>query len=177
MIQSSEYKKILKSRKSPKKANEFSCLAMLYDSKGNLVQSGFQYLKAAWICDDKHKWMKGAQQIKADEENITPIITPRMSTIAKSAVAFRIQALEKFKAAEGKNKAVMKTKGETRLLKVDLLRRMGQFVAAENICHLALNNRLNSQIRHILQYELYLCKNRDDTCRNVEAAMEYKIKK
>ena len=42
VIQSSEYKKILKSRKSPKKANEFSCLAMLYDSRGNLVQSGFQ---------------------------------------------------------------------------------------------------------------------------------------
>ena len=177
VIQSSEYKKILKSRKSPKKANEFSCLAMLYDSKGNLVQSGFQYLKAAWICDDKHKWMKGAQQIKADEENITPIITPRMSAIAKSAAAFRIQALEKFKAAEKKNKAVMKTKGETRLLKIDLLRRMGQFDEAENICRLALKKRLGSRIRHILQYELYLCKNRDDACRDIETAMEYKIKK
>jgi tetratricopeptide (TPR) repeat protein len=100
-----------------------------------------------------------------------------MSAIAKSAAAFRIQALEKFKAAEKKNKAVMKTKGETRLLKIDLLRRMGQFDEAENICRLALKKRLGSRIRHILQYELYLCKNRDDACRDIETAMEYKIKK
>ena len=70
----------------------------------------------------------------------------------------------------------MKTKGETRLLKTDLLRRMGQFDEAENICRLALKKRLSSRIRHILQYELYLCKNSDDTCRDIETAMEYKIK-
>jgi len=177
MIQSPEYKKILKSSKSPKKANEFSCLSMLYESSGDLVRAGFHYLKAAWICDDEKIQLEAIEKIRADEENITPIVTWRMTAMGKAAAAFRKQALEKLQAAQNINKAVMKTKGETRLLKVDLLRRMGQFVAAENICHLALNNRLNSQIRHILQYELYLCKNSDNTCRNVEAAMEYKIKK
>ncbi len=176
MIQSPEYKKILKSSKSPKKANEFSCLSMLYESSGDLVRAGFHYLKAAWICDDEKIQLEAIEKIRADEENITPIITPRISAIAKSAVAFRMQALEKFKAAKKKNKAVMKTKGETRLLKTDILRRMGQFNEAENICRLALKKRLSSRIRHILQYELYLCKNSDDTCRDIETAMKYKIK-
>ena len=70
----------------------------------------------------------------------------------------------------------MKTKGEMRLLEIDLLRRMSQFNEAKNVCRLALNKRLNNQIRHILKYELYLCKNNDDTCHNMDKAMKYKIK-
>jgi len=48
VLQLPEYKAQLKEKKRPNKANEFSCLAMIYESQNKIVQAGWQYLKDAW---------------------------------------------------------------------------------------------------------------------------------
>ncbi len=151
VIQSSEYQKQLKKRRNPEKANEFSCLAMIYESRGDIVQAGWQYLKAAWICDDNKKM--------------------------KQASGCRNLALEKFQDALKNNKSVMKTRGEERLLFADIHRRTGKFNLAEKICIMAQRKRLNQNIRRFLNYEFYLCRIKDGTCHNVEDGMDYDIGK
>ena len=182
VIQSPVYQKRLKKRKYPKKANEFSCLAMIYESKGYIVQAGWQYLKSAWICDDKKMQKQGVEKIKADEINKGTnskglILSPQIIAYGKSATTFRQKALEKFQAALTMNKPIMKTRGEERLLFADINRRTGKFNIAEEICFMAQTKKLNQNIRRLLNYELHLCKIKDDTCHNVEDGIEYDIGK
>ena len=67
----------------------------------------------------------------------------------------------------------MKTKGEERLLFADIHRRTGEFNIAEKICLMAQTKKLNQNIRRLLNYELHLCKIKDDTCHNVEDGIDY----
>lgn len=178
VIQLSEYQKQLKKRGNPKKANEFSCLAMIYEFKGDIVQAGWQYLKAAWICDDKKMQKQGFEKIKADEKNKGSnskelILTPQIIAYGKCAATFRHKATDKFQAALKINKPIMKTRGEERLLFTDINRRTGEFNIAEKICLMAQTKKLNQNIRRLLNYELHLCKIKDDTCHNIEDGMEY----
>ena len=71
------------------------------------------------------------------------------------------------------NKPIMKTRGEERLLFTDINRRTGEFNIAEKICLMAQTKKLNQNIRRLLNYELHLCKIKDDTCHNIEDGMEY----
>ena len=178
VIQLSEYQKQLKKNKTPKKANEFSCLAIIYEFKGDIVHAGWQYLKAAWICDDKKMQKQGVEKIKADEKNKGNhsrelIFTPQIIAYGKCATIFRQKALEKFQAALTMNKPIMKTRGEERLLFADIHRRAGEFNIAEKICLMAQTKKLNQNIRRLFNYELHLCKIKDDTCHNIEDGMEY----
>ena len=67
----------------------------------------------------------------------------------------------------------MKTRGEERLLCADIYRRTGKFDLAEKVCIISQRKRLSQNIRRLIDYELHLCRIKDDSCHNVEDGMEY----
>jgi hypothetical protein len=51
-VRSASYQNQLHSAEYPKLANEFLCLALLYEQDGQLANAGRSAVHAAWVCDD-----------------------------------------------------------------------------------------------------------------------------
>ena len=145
IISSTAYKKQLK-MKGPKKSNDYCCLAMILKENNLIVEAGWSYMKASWICDDKQK-----------------------NTHAKRC---RQLAFEMFMDALNQNISFLPTRGAEKILLADIKRRMSEYDESNQICIKALKFRLNKSSRKILKYQQLLNTKKDNKVYTYEEAMK-----
>ena len=132
--------------KGPKKSNDYCCLAMLLKENNLIVEAGWSYMKASWICDDKQK-----------------------NTHAKRC---RQLAFEMFMDALNQNISFLPTRGAEKILLADIKRRMSEYDESNKICIKALKFRLNKSSRKILKYQQLLNTKKDNKVYTYEEAMK-----
>lgn len=144
LVHSEDYQTLLKSPDSPRLANRFLCWATLLDAS-DPVRAGWARLHAAWACDDAGNEMAGR--------------------------SCRLQAVETWQRALNAGARLLPEAGEDYAMLTDLLRRAGQFEAAEAVCRKGLAQAPQQPVRAILEFQRGLLARRDTACYTVAEAL------
>ena len=123
---------------APELARDFLCRAELRLVDRRYAEAGWDALRAAWVCDDEG--------------------------VPQAARRCRAKAAESWKV--GGSRGQRYTDGgfaTEQLLLADVLRRAGEFDEARSCCHRGLSGRPKDPIRSLLEYELELISQGDDT--------------
>lgn len=135
ILESDEYSKIRAGR-LPELAKSFACSALIRERRADFLSAAHDWLRAAWACDD------------AGDDSQAREMRERSLEILR-------RAIETGLPEEGP------TEVDLKLLKIDLLRRSGQFDRAEALCAELCAQDLDSYLRMIVEYQVSLITERD----------------
>jgi len=144
LVRSSAYQALLNRPDMPRLANQFLCWASLQDVS-DPVRAGWARLHAAWACDDA-----GNQT---------------------AARACRLQAAEIWQRALDTGAQLLPETGADYALLTDLLRRAGQFEAAQAMCEKGLAQTPGQPVHAILKFQQILLARQDTACYSVAEAL------
>lgn len=145
LVRSKDYQTLLNSPDFPRLANEFLCWARLLEAS-DPVRAGWARLHAAWVCDDA-----GNQP---------------------AAGACRLQAAELWQRVLAAGARLLADIGTDYALLADLLRRAGQFEAAEAVCERGLAQDPEQPVHAILKFQRVLSTRRDTARYTVAQALD-----
>jgi len=145
-INNEEYKAIIEEVSFPLTAIAFRAHGYLMMSMGLFADSGWAQLCAAWVCDD----------------NDAP----------ENAVVCRKEALSLFRCAQEKNQEFSQSHAEENLILIDIMRRIGEFDTALELCNEELQTDHPDTILLLLEYEKILIEEKDIACHNESDADE-----
>jgi hypothetical protein len=148
VISTEEYKALLNDKTLPPLAKKFLCNAIIQEETHNLDSSMYNFLYAAWDCDDN--------------ENIN------------NSMKLDNKAIEsKNKAIECRNRALkligtffvpQRHKPTIELIKLDLLRRTGRF---EEAIEYSKTLNIEDNLVAVAKFQVKLCKKKDTQAHNV----------
>jgi len=147
-INSQKYQYQLGSSKYPELASSFLCKAMLENVNGDLAQSTWTTIHAAWACDDSR-----------DDQ---------------SAKQCRIQAVNLIREAELSGQTISDEPGADLAITVDLLRRAGHFNEALKMIEHKQGEIEDEMIRNILEFQKDLISRYDTSCHAINEAIKHK---
>lgn len=139
-INSPEYKNQIGDPFYPETANSFLCNSIILEGEKNFRDSGWNSIFAAWICDD--------------------------NGFCKSAIECRKRALKLFDLANDSNQKFEESSEREQLLRIDLLRMIGDFNSALEICNEELDKTHSDQVLILLEFEKELIMKKDSFCHN-----------
>src|SRR5512133_1934889 len=145
-LNSPEYKAIMDDVSFPLTAIAFRAHSYLMVSMGLFADSGWAQLCAAWVCDD----------------NCAPA----------NAIVCRKDALSLFKCAQEKNQEFSQSHVGENLILIDIMRRVGDFDTAMELCDNELQADHPDTIWPLLEYEKILITGKDTACHNESDADE-----
>ncbi|MFC2039879.1 DUF2225 domain-containing protein [Chloroflexota bacterium] len=146
IVHSTSYQQQLKNPEFSKLANGFLCFSLIQENAGDYVGAGWSSVHAAWACDDDD-FLDGAQECRKKAANL-------------------------FKRASENKQEFSKQLGGEELLKVDLLRRSGQFEAALQTCRDGLLKQPAKLILKLYEYQQTLINISDMSCHSVNEITE-----
>jgi len=146
-IKSAEYREQLTNDAFPDLANSFLCRGLLYEWAKEYVASGWDCLRASWVCDD-HEMLN-------------------------SAVYCRKRALAMFEEALDSDQSFMENLSSQYFLMADISRRAGlhnKAIELLNICQGKINDPL---LTRLYDYEKELIDKKDVQCHDMGFLDEY----
>lgn len=145
VVNSPDYKDQLNNPTYPELANSFLCKAILDRASLSLSEETWDFVHAAWACDDSQNHEQASE--------------------------CRRRAAETFLIAEHCGEKVTDQEGATTAILVDLLRRSGQFDRAKYIIESRRNLITNDIVRKILNFQYALIQRNDTYSHTVEEAL------
>lgn len=144
-LQSEAYRGRLTHPTFPELANAFLCQAILARESADIAAAGKASMHAAWVCDD--------------------------NDCEQQARACRLQAAELLRMAEEKGQPISEQAGVSTAIRVDLLRRAGEFLEAGKLITGHDPSTCDATINRILEAQSNLIDNEDSTCHTIQEAM------
>lgn len=145
IVDSQAYRDAL-STKVPEPAPEFLARSVLEAALADYSAAGWNALKAAWVCDDEG--------------------------IEAAARDARALALGHWTLAVEGGQSIFGQEGGEVVLRVDLMRRNGDFAQALELIDVSLPDIEDSDIRAILEFCWELCDSKDNSAHTVGEAFE-----
>jgi hypothetical protein len=152
IVHSPDYQARLKDERCPAKANEFLCQALIAKHLGRLQDAVWATLHATWICDDSAEH-------------------------AQQAIECRKAALALLLEAERAGDPMFDEPAGSGAMRVDLLRRSGDFPAARAAVDSMIVGADESIIRSILVFQKHLIETGDAAAHLVSEAVDFVEKK
>jgi hypothetical protein len=147
VLQSTKYKQALNNARFPDSLNHFVCWSMLLEATGDFAKAGLAVLYCAWVCDDA-------------------------ANIREHASQYRKEAYRLFEAAQSHGQCFGNSAAEEELIKIDLLRRSGQFGKAEKLCTMQQLKDCDQQTLQILALQQDLIEQKDASSHTISEALE-----
>jgi len=135
VVKTEQYQKQLIDKKYPTLANAFLCQTMIHENNNEYREAGWACIHAAWACDDA-----GFKALSRE---------------------CRIRALSFIEKMKELDQKFVSQPGVEDVIRVDLLRRSGQFESALNACREALKKGFDDTVSGILRFEMDLIGKRD----------------
>jgi hypothetical protein len=148
IVCSPDYQARLKDKRCPAKANEFLCQALIAKHLGGMQVAAWSTLHAAWICDDSAKH-------------------------AQQAIECRKAALALLLEAERAGDPMFDDPAGSGAMRVDLLRRSGDFPAARAAVDSMIVGADEGIIRSILIFQKHLIEASDTAAHLVSEAVDF----
>jgi len=144
-VNSPDYKDQLNNPAYPELANSFLCKAIVDRESFNLSEETWDFIHAAWACDDSQNHRQASE--------------------------CRRRAAETLLMANYCGEKMADQEGATTALLVDLLRRSGQFDRAKHIIESRRNLTTEDIIRRILDFQYALIQRNDTHSHTIEEAL------
>ena len=147
MVRSEQYQKVLKHPGRPELVNAFLCASMILENAEKYAEAGYAHICAAWVFDD----------VESKED----------------AVRCRKMAIKLLELAREKKQKFFGSEIEDKLLLIDLMRRVGFFGRAIDICDSVLEDleRFKTFI-DVATFQKGLIEKQDTTCHQISEAVE-----
>jgi len=127
IITTEAYRRALNDPKLPDALNHCVCWSMIQENQGDWASAGWAALYAAWVCDDD-------------------------PSCRKLAAHYRKEAYRLFTKAQSEGMRFGQNKSGEEIIKIDLLRRSGEFEEASRLCGKILDRQLDERTKTIVQF-------------------------
>ena len=141
------YRDQLLDRDYPELANRFLCSSTLLELSTSYVDAAWRAIHAAWACDDENR--------------------------TEAARKCRMKAISLISIAGGYKQHLSDEAEDTDLIKIDLLRRCGEFEMAKQIAD-KLAGELSVEVKKaVTTFQSHLAGKKDDRCHTIEDAEQF----
>ncbi|MDM8539737.1 hypothetical protein QUF90_01490 [Desulfococcaceae bacterium HSG9] len=142
IVKSDEYRHQIEKRIYPEWSSSFICTAYIEQMQGQYDSAAWSAIHAAWGCDDYGE--------------------------SDDARKCRLRAIELIEQGEKYGKTVATEDGSCDLIKIDLLRRAGEFDRALAVVEKTLQTDVIAFIEKILRFQKQLIEKKDAACYDMD---------